>query len=81
MKKKISQSKMVKFLSVTSLVMAVLYCLGTVLTDLASKSLNNGYEELYTLSTYADEFGDASSYLTREVRAYAANGNREHYDN
>lgn len=72
---------MVKLLSTTSIVMVILYCLATVLIDLASDSLSNAYDELYYLSLYADEFGDASSYLTTEVRAYASNGNRIHYDN
>ena len=81
MKKKINQSKMVSILSVTSLVMVILYCLGTILTDLASASLNNGYEELYFLSTYVDSYGDASAYLTEEVRAYASTGDKTHYDN
>ncbi len=81
MKRKISQSKMVKLLSTTSIVMVVLYCLGSILTDLASASLNNAYEELYYLTIYTDEFGDASCYLTEEVRAYASSGDKTHYDN
>ena len=81
MKKKISQSKMVKLLSTTSIVMVILYCLATILIDLASDSLTNAYDELYYLTLYADGFGDASSYLTEEVRAYASNGNKIHYDN
>ena len=81
MKKKVNQSKMVSFLSVTSLVMVILYCLGTVLTDLASKSLLNAYEEMCNLYIYIDTFGDASAYLTDEVRAYAASGDKIHYNN
>ena len=60
MKKKISQSKMVKLLSTTSIVMVILYCLATILIDLASDSLTNAYDELYYLTLYADGFGDAS---------------------
>ncbi len=81
MKKKTNQSKMVKRLSTISIVMVILYCLGTVLTNLASDSLTNAYDELYYLTLYADQFGDASSYLTEEVRAYAASGDKTHYDN
>ena len=81
MKKKISQSKMVRILSITTIVMVVLYCLSTVLTDLATKSLISAYEEMYHLSNYTIAFGDASAYLTEEVRAYAASGNKVHYDN
>ena len=81
MKKKINQSKMVSRLSVTSLVMVILYCLGTILTDLASASLLNAYEEMCNLYIYIDTFGDASCYLTDEVRAYAASGDKIHYDN
>ena len=80
-KKKVNQSTMVSRLSVTTLVMVILYCLGTILTDLASASLLNAYEEMCNLYIYIDEFGDTSAYLTDEVRAYAANGDKTHYDN
>ena len=81
MKRKTSQSKMIKRLSTISIIMVVLYCLATILIELASDSLTNAYDELYYLNLYADGFGDASSYLTTEVRAYASNGDRTHYDN
>ena len=81
MKKKVNQSTMVSRLSVTTLIMVILYCLGTILTDLASASLLNAYEEMCNLYIYIDEFGDTSAYLTDEVRAYAANGDKVHFDN
>lgn len=80
-KKKVNQSTMVSRLSITTLVMVILYCLGTILTDLASASLLNAYEEMCNLYIYIDEFGDTSAYLTDEVRAYAASGDKTHYDN
>ena len=80
-KKKVNQSTMVSRLSIITLVMVILYCLGTILTDLASSSLLNAYEEMCNLYIYIDEFGDASAYLTDEVRSYAANGDKMHYDN
>lgn len=35
----------------------------------------------YNLTVSANQFMDASAYLTNEVRAYVATGNREHYNN
>ena len=81
MKNKISQSKMVNLLSIISISMLAVVCLAMALVNLANGSLNNAYEELYYLNIYADNFGDASNYLTDEVRAYAASGDITHYNN
>lgn len=81
MKKRISQNKAVNLLSVTCIVLLCLFCVNIFLVDLANDKLNEAYEELYDLNIYVDEFGDASGYLTDEVRAYAASGDMVHYDN
>ena len=81
MKKKMSQSKVVNVLGIVSIILVVLFCASTVLINVANNHLNEAYEGLYYLTVYVDEFGDASGYLTDEVRAYAATGDMVHYNN
>ena len=81
MKKKTSQSKVVNILSTTCIAMLVLVCAAMYLVILANGHLSEAYENMLRLTVYADEFGDASAYLTEEVRAYAASGDITHYEN
>ena len=46
-----------------------------------SKQLNDASEERFELTYNANRFMDGSAYLTNEVRAFAATGGQEHYDN
>lgn len=43
--------------------------------------LNQAHEDRFTLTYNANRFMNGSSYLTNEVRAFAATGSKEHYDN
>lgn len=43
--------------------------------------INQANEERFELTYNANRFMNGSSYLTNEVRAYAATGDQEHYDN
>ena len=81
LKVKVSQSKMVNILGVFCSVLVILFVVCVVLINLANGHLNDAYENLHGLTVYTDAFGDASGYLTDEVRAYAASGDRIHYDN
>ena len=81
MKNKISQSKMVNLLGVVSIVAVGIFCACVLLITLANGHLNDAYEDLHDLTLYTDAFGDASAYLTDEVRGYAASGDKTHYDN
>ena len=81
MKKKMSQSKMVNIIGGLSMVLVLLFCVAMVAITVANGKLNKAYEDMYYLTIYADNFGDASGYLTDEVRSYAASGNISHYDN
>ena len=81
MKNKTSQIKVVNLLSITSIVLLVLFSVILALVNLANGHLNDAYEGLHYLTTYVDEFGDASDYLTDEIRAYAASGDSIHRDN
>ncbi len=81
LKVKASQSKMVNFLGFFSVSLVIAFCVSILLINLANGHLNDAYENLHNLTIYTDAFGDASAYLTNEVRAYAASGNQTHYDN
>ena len=81
LKVKVSQSKMVNFLGVFCITLVILFCTSVLLINLANGHLNDAYENLHNLTLYTDAFGDASAYLTDEVRGYAASGDQTHYDN
>ena len=81
MKTKISQSKMVNFLGLFCIILVILFSASVVLINLANGHLNDAYEHQHDLTVYTDSFGDASGYLTDEVRAYAAGSDQVHYDN
>ena len=81
LKIKVSQSKMVNFLGFFSIGLVLAFCASVLLINLANGHLNDAYENLHDLTVYTDAFGDASAYLTDEVRAYAASGEQTHYDN
>ena len=46
-----------------------------------SRQLNDANEERFELTYNANRFMNGSAYLTNEVRAFAATGMQEHYDN
>ena len=81
MKTKMSQSKMVNILGVLCIVMVSIFAASVLLINLANEQLNQAYEDLHDLTLYTDAFADASAYLTDEVRAYCANGDKTHLDN
>ncbi len=81
MKKKMSQNKAVTMIGLTCVVLLCVYCAAIGLVTLFNDHLNDSYESLYYLTTYVDEFGDASAYLTEEVRSYAFTGDTAYYNN
>jgi len=64
---------------------AVLLMLGTAFAVIVNTvyrfRLSDVTATRYDLTYYANQFMNASSYLTKEARAYAVTGSREHYDN
>lgn len=80
-KKKMNQSTKMKLLGTLNLVLVVLCVIATVLTSMLNSRLETAMENQLTLSLCAYKFGDASTYLTDEVRYYAATGDSSHYDN
>ena len=77
----VSQSKMVNILGIFCIVLVIIFSTSVVLINTANNHLNESYENQHDLTVYTDSFGDASGYLTDEVRAYAAGSDQVHYDN
>lgn len=59
-----------------AVVIVLLYYYGAI-----NSRLDDANEDRFNLTYNANRFMNGSSYLTDEVRAYAATGNQEHYDN
>ena len=76
-----SQSARMKLFGSLTIVLAVLCAVSVFLTSVMNNRLDQAKDDHLTLSLCAEAFADASSYLTTEVRAYSATGNKEHYDN
>ena len=76
--KKAAKAKLLCSLSIV----LVLICAGSfVFVNLANNHQKDALREQFDYAMYVGEFGDASKYLTDEVRAYAATGDKTHYDN
>ena len=76
-----TQSTRMKIYGTITIVMALLCAIATGVTSVMNTRLSTAKDNHLTLATCADEFASASGYLTDEVRAYAATGDRTHYDN
>ncbi|MBR5509848.1 MAG: HAMP domain-containing protein [Lachnospiraceae bacterium] len=79
--RKMKKRTKAKFLSILTIVMVLvcgMSCLGIFYVNSA---LTDELDYVIHAYDYAKTFGDASGYLTDEVRAYAATGDRKHYDN
>ena len=81
MKKAVKQSVMIQSLNFCS----ILAMLGIVFSFLCfvnvRNKVNNANTDRYDLTYNANRFMNGSAYLTNEVRAYAATGSEEHYNN
>ena len=80
MKKSINQSTLTIILNGISVFVLLLMALSLIFYHNANKKLNNAMEERFELTYNANRFMNGSSSLTNEVRAFAATGNQEHYD-
>lgn len=78
---KMKQSTAVKLLSSLSAAALVLVFGMMAYNMWASNKFDKITMEGDALSSYVEDFVDASSYLTDEVRSYVATGDRIHYDN
>ena len=80
MKKAVNQSILTFILNGIS-ILALLLGYSLVSYGKVNSQLNAASKERYDLTYNANRFMDGSAYLTNEVRAFAATGSQEHYDN
>lgn len=81
MKKAMNQSTMTLMLNGASIAALVLVILSLAAYSWVSVQLEKANSDRYELTYNANRFMNGSSYLTNEVRAFAATGLQEHYDN
>ena len=81
MKKAMNQSTLTTILNVASICALVLLLILLIINTSASRRLDESNQERYELTYNANRFMNGSAYLTNEVRAFAATGMQEHYDN
>ena len=81
MKKAINQSTLTTILNIASILALVLLLILVFINNNVSRRLAVSNEQRYSLTYNANRFMNGSAYLTNEVRAFAATGLQEHYDN
>ncbi|MBQ9120023.1 MAG: methyl-accepting chemotaxis protein [Lachnospiraceae bacterium] len=81
MKKKVTQSVMAKKLIHGSIIMLAISIVLIVGTIFANNMLSAQKDMRYELVDNANNFWQASQYLTTEARNYAVTGDEEHYNN
>ena len=81
MKKAMNQSKMVLILNGSSILALLVMVVFLFAYSSMNTKLTQVSEDRYNLTYNANRFMNASSYLTNEVRAYAATSNKTHYNN
>ncbi len=81
MKKAINQSTLTTIFNVGSICALLFMLLLIIAYSDVSRQLEDANEDRVELTYNANRFMNGSAYLTNEVRAYAATGSQEHYDN
>ena len=81
MKKAMKQSKLITILNGLSIFALILMAILLLIYANANNQLSAANKARYDLTSNANRFMDGSTYLTEEVRAYAATGDKSHYDN
>lgn len=81
MKKATNQSTIVTIMNALSIVMLLIGSMFFIVALLNSSTIDMENQKRVDLVYNATKFTDGASYLTNEVRAYAATGNKKHYDN
>ncbi|MCI8843692.1 MAG: methyl-accepting chemotaxis protein [Oscillospiraceae bacterium] len=81
MKKAMNQSTLTAILNVVSICALIFLAILLFLYSGVSRRLDSSNEQRFNLTYNANRFMNGSAYLTNEVRAFAATGNQEHYDN
>jgi methyl-accepting chemotaxis protein len=81
MKKTISQSMLSFILNGISILTLLFLMISLLFYGSVSRKLTTANEQRFGLTYNANRFMNGSAYLTNEVRAFAATGQQEHYDN
>ena len=80
MKKTMNQSTLTLILNGASIFALCIVIIFLFFQVRVSQMLSSANMDRFNLTYDANRFMDASSFLTNEVRAYAATGNKEYYD-
>ncbi|MCI9381987.1 MAG: methyl-accepting chemotaxis protein [Dorea sp.] len=80
MKKRMNQSTLTLILNGASIFALCIVIIFLFFQVRVSQKLNDANLDRFNLTYSANQFMNASSFLTNEVRAYAATGNQEYYD-
>jgi len=81
MKKKMKQSTLLLVLNSISILALLFMAFCLFSYSGVNRKINKANSERFELTYNANRFMNGSPYLTNEVRAYAATGKQEHYDN
>lgn len=81
MKKALSQSLLTTILNGISIISLFFLAFSLYSYRNVNTQLDSAYEERFNLTYNANRFMNGSAYLTNEVRAFAATGLQEHFDN
>ncbi len=81
MKKAMNQSLVTAILNGISILTILFLVLSLISYGYVSSQLSDARAKRYDLTYNANKFMNGSSYLTNEVRAFAATGEQKHYDN
>lgn len=81
MKRVLKQSTLTLLLNTGSVICLILIAAMVFSISVSSGKVYQASQDRFDLTYNANRFMNGSSYLTNEVRAYAATGDKEHYDN
>ncbi len=79
--RKMKKRTKAKFLSILTVFMVLICGISCIGVFYVNSELSTELDYVIHAYDYAKNFGDASGYLTDQVRAYAATGDRTYYDN
>lgn len=81
MKKAMKQSALIYILNGISILFLLITLFSVIYYGNLNRKIQRAANNRYELTYNANRFMDGSAYLTNEVRAYAATGDKVHYDN
>ncbi len=81
MKKAVKQSTLTFIMSGVSILAMFLMAVAIILFSRVTAQIDQANEDRFALTSNANKFMNGSTYLTDEVRAYAATANEKHYNN